>query len=111
MSPPTHSAENDALRLCCCHGHLDGLTLDEMAAIGAPCPTAAYVRERMAEAYDDGYDACVSDGTPQLHNGNPYRDDDVDPRVIPPGSRRAADDVATPIGHEKAPPSPEGREG
>jgi hypothetical protein len=29
----------------------------------------------LAAAYDDGYDACVSDGTPQLHNGNPYRRD------------------------------------
>jgi hypothetical protein len=25
----------DGLGLCCCHGHLDGLTLEEMAALGA----------------------------------------------------------------------------
>lgn len=61
MSEPT---EQDAdmpfhpLRLCCCPGHLDGLNLDEMAALGAPYPMESML---------------ASDGTPQLHNGNPYR--------------------------------------
>lgn len=75
--------ENDPYRLCCCHGHLDGLSLDEMRALGAPCPTEKAVQERVAQAWDECareshdlgwlHDWALSD----LTGRNPYR-------VIPP---------------------------
>lgn len=49
------STEKGPYRLCCCHGHLDGLSLDEMRALGAPCPTEKAVQERMAQAFRAGY--------------------------------------------------------
>lgn len=35
------------------------------------------LRWHFAEVWDDAYDCCASDGTPQFHNGNPYRDDET----------------------------------
>lgn len=35
-----YDARTEVARMCCCHGHLDGLTEHEMKALGAaPCPT------------------------------------------------------------------------
>jgi len=67
--------------LCCCHGHLDGLSLDEMAAMGAPCPTAAFVQECKAQAWDEGYEKGHRNARVEHKNysgrwpePNPYRD-------------------------------------
>lgn len=35
------------------------------------------LRWHFAQVWDDAYDCCASDGTPQFHNGNPYRDDET----------------------------------
>lgn len=42
--------EREVVRLCCCHGHLDGLSVEEMADLGAFCPTLAAFRRGMVEA-------------------------------------------------------------
>jgi hypothetical protein len=73
----------DGLGLCCCHGHLDGLTLEEMAALGAPCPTATFIAARIAEAKAEAWDEAVA--TVRLYPGgmglscgpSPYREPSI----------------------------------
>jgi hypothetical protein len=42
------------------------------------------LRWHFAEVWDDAYECCVSDGTPQFHNGNPYRADAADAVIREP---------------------------
>lgn len=82
MNNERQSSENewnkDGLALCCCHGHLDGLTLAQMRDEGAPCPTEAHWSARVAAAYNEGVLAqreatrAVGGDVGQVVKVNPY---------------------------------------
>jgi len=63
--------DDEGLRFCCCHGHLDGLTLGEMAALGAPCPTAAHLAARLADEREHIAQACEREGRRMAQAGEP----------------------------------------